>query len=91
MTHPVGQKSANPWGLKDIHGNVWEWIWDWYGPYPIEDQTDYTGVSSGVQRVLRGGGWGDCGMHVRSAFRWQASVSGNRSLVMGFRLVRSVD
>ena len=55
-THKVCSLERNGFGLCDMSGNVWEWIWDWYGDYSIESQ-DPTGVSTGSNRVLRGGGW----------------------------------
>ncbi|MGB0597936.1 MAG: SUMF1/EgtB/PvdO family nonheme iron enzyme [Rubripirellula sp.] len=84
-THPVGSKLANPFGLYDMHGNVWEWCSDRYGDYPSDAVTDPAGVSSGLGRVLRGGSWfntaGDCWSANR--FRFDPSYRNNCG---GFRV-----
>ncbi|MCL2809623.1 MAG: formylglycine-generating enzyme family protein [Treponema sp.] len=86
-TREVGKKPANAWGLFDTHGNVWEWCWDWYGVYPSDAETNPVGPASGADRVIRGGGWGDVSVNVRSAVRLIYDPDG-RSSIIGFRLVR---
>ena len=66
--HRVGQKKSNPWGLRDMHGNVWEWCADWYGE-KLPGGHDPVGVPAGLGRVLRGGGWGNGAIICRSAIR----------------------
>jgi formylglycine-generating enzyme required for sulfatase activity len=87
-SHPVGQKPANRWGLHDMHGNVMEWCWDWYGSYSKGAQTDPWGASSGSNRVIRGGNWLDSAENVRSANRYDSYPSDRYSYI-GFRLVRN--
>ncbi len=55
VTHPVGQKKPNPWGLYDMHGNVWEMCADGYGPYPPGRLVDPINIGTSIYKVCRGG------------------------------------
>jgi formylglycine-generating enzyme required for sulfatase activity len=88
QTTVVGSYAANPWGLFDTHGNVWEWCldsWDGSANYPSSAVFDPY-VSSGPNRVLRGGGWSVTADVCRSAFRF-SSIPGAINLLIGFRVV----
>lgn len=86
-THRVASRRANPWGLYDTLGNVWEWCQDWQGPYGVSHITDPLGPSEGTIRVLRGGGWRYSAVNVRAACR-DASAPSFRASNGGFRLSR---
>jgi formylglycine-generating enzyme len=89
-TTPVGSFPANAWGLFDMHGNVWEWCADWFGPYPEGELTDPQGFIGGETRVLRGGSWslnpGSC----RSAYRSRGAPA-LRSSYCGCRVALCLD
>ncbi len=89
QTEEVGTKDPNPWGLYDVHGNVYEWCHDWWdGSDYSGDATDPWGDASGSFRVSRGGSWNGTPQGLRSASRSRGPPTyglGN----LGFRLARS--
>lgn len=86
----VKEYPANPWGLYDMHGNLWEWVLDWYGDYPKGPVVDPKGPDVGSVRVCRGGSWNNRGGACRSASRdWHAPNGKNQ--IIGFRFLLSCE
>ena len=88
QTRDVGNYAANPWGFFDMHGNVWEWVWDWKGKYDSSLSVDPRGPNSGSYRVVRSGAWNREVQAVRLSNRdydKPTETYGN----LGFRLLRA--
>ncbi len=94
-TTAVGSYPANPWGLCDTAGNVWEWVWDWhdvntYKQYAATTAVDPTGPRSGDLRVRRGGGWNDPGGEFCRPARRAGNAPVRRYSILGFRVAHSL-
>jgi formylglycine-generating enzyme required for sulfatase activity len=92
-THPVGLKEPNSFGLYDMHGNVYEWCWDWYSSnyYGSSPGVDPRGPGGGgllVHRVARGGAFAGWPYSCRSSYRYNSSPEIKYSSI-GFRVVRA--
>lgn len=87
-THPVASKRANPWGLYDIHGNVWQWMGN-RSSESITGGENPTGPRNGSFSVIRGGSWMDSSRELRSASRGMERIDFRGSYI-GFRAVRTM-
>ena len=86
-TTAVGAFPLNPWGLADMHGNVWEWTADWYGPYTETRRptSTRTGRAQARKRVIRGGSWFFDANSARCGLRYTHAPQ-DKGFSLGFRV-----
>ncbi|MEO8500201.1 MAG: formylglycine-generating enzyme family protein [Vicinamibacteria bacterium] len=89
-TKPVGSFKPTPGGLYDIIGNAWEWVTDFYAPYPLEAASDPKGPATGAQRIVRGGAWLDNDLALLTLTHRHEAPKDIYSYSIGFRLVQEV-
>mgnify|MGYP005782504169 CR=1 FL=1 len=87
-TVAVDSFEPNRWDLYNMHGNVREWVYDYYGDYDLENTDNPTGPTTGSLKVNRGGGWNDYAKHLRSAYRSSLPPEQSDSN-LGFRIARN--
>jgi sulfatase modifying factor 1 len=85
-TWPGGSKLPNAWGLFDLHGNTWEWCWDWNGSYGADPASDPTGPTAGSARVVRSGAFFYIAPYCRSAYRLGGLPVDRYEIIYGFRV-----
>ena len=90
-THPIGQKTPNPYGLYDLYGNVFEWLHDWHDELPMpRELTDYDGPAEGDYRMYIGGSWNTGVGHCLVTDRIMDEPDVRHNYV-GFRLLLSLE
>ena len=90
VTAKVGSYRSNPWGLHDMHGNVWEWTRSQYMPYPYKANDGRNHIKDTGDRVVRGGSWYDRPKRCRSGFRL-SYPAWRKVYNVGFRIVIESD
>lgn len=88
-THPIGQLEPNDWGLLDMQGNVFEWVWDYWGSYSEEAKVSPQGPDFGTDRICRGGAWNRSEWFCRVTHRYADSPL-SRYNNIGFRIARNL-